>query len=108
MQATYYRRARKRLDLLVDDGKPVGGKWSFDEDNRKKLPKKMELPNIPKIVPPKDYDQIKDFVSSKFPDHPGEENLFFPYTHQQLLIGCKNFLRSGLKILDLMRMPLGR
>ena len=91
LQATYYRRARKRLDLLVDNGKPVGGKWSFDEDNRKKLPKKMELPNIPKIVPPKDYDQIKDFVSSKFPDHPGEENLFFPYTHQQVLDWMQEF-----------------
>ncbi|MEM6821623.1 MAG: cryptochrome/photolyase family protein, partial [Verrucomicrobiota bacterium] len=34
--ASYYKEQRKRLNLLVDDsGKPEGGKWSFDEDNRK-------------------------------------------------------------------------
>ena len=24
------------FDLLIKNGKPVGGKWSFDKDNRKK------------------------------------------------------------------------
>jgi deoxyribodipyrimidine photolyase-related protein len=37
--ATFYRRQRLRMDILVtDDGEPVGGQWSFDADNRKKLP----------------------------------------------------------------------
>ena len=28
---------------------PIGGKWSFDEDNRKKLPKGTKIPDFPKI-----------------------------------------------------------
>ena len=32
---TFYRWMRRRLDVLLDGGKPVGGKWSFDADNRK-------------------------------------------------------------------------
>ena len=39
---------RKRLDLLIDpDGGPVGGRWSFDADNRKKLPKGILVPEPP-------------------------------------------------------------
>ena len=35
----FYKKQRKRFDILMDpEGKPVGGKWSFDSDNRKKLP----------------------------------------------------------------------
>ena len=27
---------------------PIGGKWSFDEENRKKIPKNIQLPEKPK------------------------------------------------------------
>ena len=40
LMGRFYEMQRKRLDLLIDpDGGPVGGRWSFDADNRKKLPK---------------------------------------------------------------------
>ncbi|WP_070964119.1 cryptochrome/photolyase family protein [Vibrio sonorensis] len=42
----FYRRMRKRFDLLMADGKPLGGKWNFDADNRKKLSAK-DLENVP-------------------------------------------------------------
>lgn len=36
----FYLWQRRRLNLLLDDdGGPLGGKWSFDADNRKKLPR---------------------------------------------------------------------
>ena len=34
--ADFYKWQRRRLNLLMDGDQPVGGKWSFDEDNRKK------------------------------------------------------------------------
>ena len=39
MMEHFYRRMRKRFDILLDDGKPVGGKWNYDANNRKKLKK---------------------------------------------------------------------
>ena len=40
--AKYYKDKRERLNILLNkDGSPEGGKWSFDEDNRKKLPKNI-------------------------------------------------------------------
>lgn len=36
----FYVWQRRRFGLLLDaDGEPVGGKWSFDAENRKKLPR---------------------------------------------------------------------
>ena len=41
----FYKEVRKKLNLLMDEQqKPLGGKWSFDEDNRKKIPKGLTLP----------------------------------------------------------------
>ena len=34
-----------KYNVFIDEmDKPIGGKWSFDEENRKKLPKKIDLP----------------------------------------------------------------
>ena len=30
----WYRGVRSRHHVLMADGKPVGGKWNFDHDNR--------------------------------------------------------------------------
>ena len=49
--ASFYQMMRKELGILVDkDNKPIGEKWSFDADNRKKLPKDILLPPKPKII----------------------------------------------------------
>ena len=50
---SFYQMMRKDLKILVDEkDKPIGGKWSFDLDNRKKLPKDIDLPcNTSKIKP---------------------------------------------------------
>ncbi len=46
--AKFYEMQRKRLNLLIEaDGSPHGGQWSFDADNRKKLPKGIIVPPEP-------------------------------------------------------------
>jgi deoxyribodipyrimidine photolyase-related protein len=42
----FYRRIRKRYHLLMEaDGEsPLGGRWNFDQENRKKLPRGIKLP----------------------------------------------------------------
>ena len=42
LMGRFYENQRKSQKILVNpDDTPVGGKWSFDEMNRKKLPKKI-------------------------------------------------------------------
>ncbi len=45
--STFYVRQRKRLAVLVEDGKPIGGKWSLDPENRRRLPKDVPIPELP-------------------------------------------------------------
>lgn len=34
----FYRWQRTRLDVLLDDGAPAGGRWNYDRDNREPPP----------------------------------------------------------------------
>ena len=50
--AKFYEMQRKRLGVLLnDEGGPLGGRWSFDADNRKKLPKGITVPEEPRCAP---------------------------------------------------------
>ena len=53
------------------DGKPTGGKWTFDAENRKKYPAKKIPPSIQ--YPDNDvyYDEAKAYVATHFSDHLG-------------------------------------
>ena len=52
--------------LMKKDGKPEGGKWSFDEDNRKKLPKNTKVPKFPTITETKHTKNIKLVIEKIF------------------------------------------
>ena len=39
LMENFYRKQRKRLDLLMEGEDPVGGQWNFDKENREPLPK---------------------------------------------------------------------
>ncbi|MBM3979917.1 MAG: cryptochrome/photolyase family protein [Planctomycetes bacterium] len=73
----FYIRQRKRLKvLLTPDGKPVGGKWSFDADNRKKLPTTVR-PQVPAVPPENGFvREAREYVRTHFPDAPGSDAPF--------------------------------
>ncbi len=39
----FYRDARRRLGVLMEGGKPVGGRWNFDAENREPPPRTSTL-----------------------------------------------------------------
>ena len=41
LMETFYRTMRLRTGLLMDDGKPAGGQWNYDAQNRKRLPRDL-------------------------------------------------------------------
>jgi len=49
LMESFYREMRKKHELLIDSNeKPLGGKWNYDQSNRKKLPKNHK-PTAPKL-----------------------------------------------------------
>ena len=61
-----------------------GGKWSYDDENRKKIPRDIELSlNLIKVKETKHTTKLKDIIKAKFASHPGDVNNFwFPTTHK--------------------------
>ena len=46
-QTDFYTQQRKTRNILIDaDGKPTGGKWTFDAENREKYPKGATPPRV--------------------------------------------------------------
>lgn len=95
--ARFYQGQRKRLGVLLDDdGKPVGGQWSFDADNRKKIPKQAEVPTTSYAKPTKHVQEVAALIRRRFADHPGSlqdlSQVWFPTTRSQALAWLRAFL----------------
>ncbi len=96
--AEFYTFQRKRLKILVDDkGKPEGGKWSFDEENRKKLPKKLDIPSPPRFLPNIHVNKAHEWVEREFPGNYGNASGFgYPVTHEDAQEALHYFLTTSL------------
>ncbi|MEM8781987.1 MAG: cryptochrome/photolyase family protein [Planctomycetota bacterium] len=97
--AKFYERQRKRLGVMVDgDGKPDGGRWSFDGENRKKLPKNVGVSATDWAKPTEHVEAVRTLVAERFGDHPGELGTFWlPTTRRQALAWLRQFLEERFK-----------
>jgi deoxyribodipyrimidine photolyase-related protein len=99
--AAFYQWQRLRLGVLVEDGRPVGGRWSFDAENRKKLPKNHEVPQRRPVQRSDDaraaVDEAVAWVGEAFPDAPGRADTFdWPVTHEEARAGLREFVAERL------------
>ena len=98
LMANFYIKQRKRLNILVENDAPVGGKWSFDADNRQKIPKGLPLPAV---HTPKENDfvkEAKDYVRRHFKDNPGQADSFhYPITFEDAEKVLKDFVQHRMK-----------
>ncbi|RUQ99216.1 cryptochrome/photolyase family protein [Labedella endophytica] len=113
----FYVWQRKRLDILLDDGRPVGGKWSFDADNRKKLPKGYSPSVVGRFAHhpvlhadgtlvidapaedalPAEVSSAIAWVAEEFPDNPGDPHLFaWPTSRDEAREHLDEFVRDRL------------
>ena len=94
LQANYYKQMRKKMNLLLENDKPIGGKWSFDEDNRKKLPSGYEIPKLPIIKPYKEFSEISNVININFSNHPGELHSWMPHSYEQIVEWLQIFFKE--------------
>ena len=98
--ANFYKIVRAKMNLLMNkNGSPKGNKWSFDEDNRKKLPNDIKIPKISVIRETKDTASLKKFINSNFKNHPGNTDKFwFPTTRKDTNKWLDEFLKERIKL----------
>ena len=93
--ASFYSQIRKKFNILMDKDRPIGGKWSFDEDNRKRLPKDYKK-LVPQQFESKYFKPIKDLIQKHFSDHFGELNpkILFPFNSKDSKKVLENFTHN--------------
>jgi deoxyribodipyrimidine photolyase-related protein len=72
----FYREMRRRTGYLMDGGKPAGGAWNYDAENRKTLPKQHAAPPVPTVDPDSLTLNVIREVERLYPDHPGDASTF--------------------------------
>ena len=95
--ADFYKVQRRKLDLLMAGDEPVGGKWSFDEENRKKVPKNMllEIPSIPPVKRDEIDEEAQSYVEKRFGENLGSiDELYYPTDHATSKSWLKKFLKN--------------
>ena len=99
LMGEFYKQQRRRLGVLVDDaGQPLGERWSFDADNRRKLPKNVTPPAIGWSDHTNHVVDVIDLVAKEFPDHPGKADEFgWPTTRQQVLLWLEQFVEHRVQ-----------
>ena len=97
----FYRELRQRHNILMDDGKPAGGQWNFDADNREAFG-----PQGPGLIParatfPPDIltQKVMALVNTRFASHPGTLDSFaWPVTRSQALQALQRFVEERLPL----------
>jgi deoxyribodipyrimidine photolyase-related protein len=95
---TFYERQRRRLGLLLEpDGSPTGGRWSFDVENRRKLPKGYVEPTLPALPASPHEPAVRALIERHFADHPGALGpLWIPFDQAGAAAWLQRFLAERL------------
>jgi deoxyribodipyrimidine photolyase-related protein len=94
----FYREMRKKYSILIEpDGKPTGGEWNYDKENRK--PPKAGMKSPPRISHKKSTitKDVIALVGNRFSDHFGTlEPFHYAVTRAQALIELEHFITQLL------------
>ncbi len=96
-QTSFYMEQRKKLNILMEaDGKPMGGAWTFDTQNRKKYPAKK----VPPAVQFPDVNaytiEAKSYVEKHFSKHLGNltETSIYPTSFEETKLWLHQFFEQ--------------
>lgn len=97
--APFYRTQRIRHGILMSaSGEPVGGRWSFDTDNRERLPRTVTPPAPISIAPSSRALTARAEVLQRFPDNPGSlDSAWLPTNHVQAEAWLDDFLSNRFR-----------
>lgn len=93
----FYRAMRAATGLLMEGDAPVGGRWNFDSDNRKRANPTLSIPLPRRFEPDTATKAVLTLVANRFGDHFGDlEPFWFAVTHTQAAESAAHFMREAL------------
>lgn len=102
----FYKWQRKQRGILLTaDDQPVGGKWSFDYENRKRIPKSQAIPSIRFPGENTFVTEAKTYIEKNFPANYGttesfstNSQSFFPVTFEDAEKWLETFISERLPL----------
>jgi len=95
--ARFYEQFRKDTGILMEaDGTPRGGHFSFDVDNRKKIPRGSALPADPDLISTKEVESAIAWLDTIPGKHYGDAAVWIPYTHEGAAAWLQAFITERL------------
>lgn len=93
----FYRHMRRTTGWLMTDGQPEGGRWNYDAENRKKLPRGFAIPPAQRFVPDDTTGDVITLVRQRFADHFGDlESFGWAVTREDALQAQQHFITNLL------------
>jgi len=96
--ASFYQHMRKHTGFLMTaDGKPEGGRYSFDPDNREPIPREVASPPRHAVEPDAVTREVLDLVADRFGHHFGSLDGFdFAVTARDAEAALEHFVQHAL------------
>jgi deoxyribodipyrimidine photolyase-related protein len=95
----FYRKLRKDFDVLMTGGRPEGGSYNFDSDNRESFSKSgpPSFRKLPSMEPDETTAEVMELVRSRFRDNPGRvEGFSMPVDRAGALHWLRFFIEHQL------------
>ncbi len=99
--AEFYKFQRRRLNVMMDGDTPQGGQWSYDEDNRKKVPKQLQgqVPQLKPLTPDDIDERARSSILAQFPEAYGTlDKLYWPTSHSAAADWLNTFLHERFEL----------
>ncbi|MEL6539523.1 MAG: cryptochrome/photolyase family protein [Bacteroidota bacterium] len=95
---TFYRYMRRKHQILLEkDGKPVGGQWNFDQENRKKWKGEVDIPaTFPLQNDCREIKKALDQANIPYIGTVDAQAVQWPITSVQALHLLRHFLETSL------------
>ena len=93
----FYRNMRKKFSILMEEDKPIGGKWNFDSDNRKRW---NGSPNTTEdFRPSHNHEKLFLEINNENIEHFGEgqeTSFHWPISREESITLLNNFIAKDL------------
>lgn len=95
----FYRELRRRFDVLMEEGQPMGGEWNYDSQNRGNFGAAgpSDPGAGPQFKPDATTREVLELVGARYAEHPGNLAAFaWPVTPDDARRALREFIQQRL------------
>ena len=94
-QTAFYKEERKKRNVLMHQGEPLGGQWTYDAENRLKFPKNAVVPVVEWPKRTAYHAEAQQYTEAHFSENLGAfcDQFLYPLDHESAVLWLEDFLK---------------